>query len=214
VNGTRLFSTGLSVADVAVSRGGRRIVEGASFTLRPGEALLMRGPNGSGKTTLLRAVAGLAAIEGGEARLIREGADETGESARRAAIIYCGHANSVKAAMSGRQNLRFWTALYNAPADRIDAAIDAFDLGAFVAAPAGALSAGQRRRLGLARLVISGRPLWLLDEPTAAVDVASSARLSGVIAAHRARGGAVIVATHDGLKLDDALTVHINAVAA
>jgi heme exporter protein A len=104
--------------------------------------------------------------------------------------------------------------MYSAPAERMDEAIAAFDLDAFVSALAGTLSAGQRRRLGLARLVISGKPLWLLDEPTAAIDVASASRLSAVIGAHRARGGAVIVATHDGLHLDDALTVHIKAVAA
>lgn len=210
-----VFSAGLSVSGVAVDRGGKRICEGASFTLAPGEALMMRGPNGAGKTTLLRALAGMAPIAVGEARLTGVAAeDPTGDSARRASIIYCGHANSVKAALSGRQNLKFWTAMYGAPAGRMDAAIEAFDLGAFVSALAGTLSAGQRRRLGLARLVISGKPLWLLDEPTAAIDVASASRLSEVIGAHRARGGAVIVATHDGLNLADALTVHIKAVAA
>lgn len=211
----RVFSTGLSVRDVAVDRGGKRICEGASFTLAPGEALMMRGPNGAGKTTLLRALAGMAPIATGEAQLTGSAAEDTsGDGARRAAIIYCGHANSVKAALSGRQNLKFWTAMYSAPAERMDEAIAAFDLGAFVSALAGTLSAGQRRRLGLARLVISGKPLWLLDEPTAAIDVASASRLSEVIGAHRARGGAVIVATHDGLHLADALTVHIKAVAA
>jgi heme exporter protein A len=208
------FSIGLVVTGVAVDRGGKRICEGASFTLAPGEALMMRGPNGAGKTTLLRALAGLAPIAVGEARLTGAGEESSGESARRGAIVYCGHANSVKAALSGRQNLKFWSAMYSAPAERMDEAIAAFDLDAFVSALAGTLSAGQRRRLGLARLVISGKPLWLLDEPTAAIDVASASRLSAVIGAHRARGGAVIVATHDGLHLDDALTVHIKAVAA
>lgn len=214
MSGTRLYSTSLSVKDVAVDRGGRRICEGASFDLAPGEALMMRGPNGSGKTTLLRALSGLAPIAVGDVRLASNGEGDASEGARRSAIIYCGHANSVKAVMTGRQNLRFWTALYDAPGKRVEEAIDAFDLSAFIAAPAGALSAGQRRRLGLARLVISGKPLWLLDEPTAAIDVDSAARLAGVIGEHRRHGGAVIVATHDGMAIDGARTIHIKAAAS
>lgn len=209
-----MFSTGLTVTDAAVDRGGRRIVEGASFELKPGEALMMRGPNGSGKTTLLRAVAGLAPIAAGNAQLEIDGAGEDSESARRSAIIYCGHANSVKAQLSGRQNLKFWAAMYAAPPERMETAIELFDLSPFIAAPAGTLSAGQRRRLGLARLVISGKPLWLLDEPTAAIDIASAARLADVIKDHLGHGGAVIVATHDGMHLEGAHTVHIQARTA
>ena len=205
------FSTGLSVRDVAVARGGRTILEGATFDLAPGAALFVKGANGSGKTTLLRALAGLAPIESGEAHLTPEGSSP---AARRAAIVYCGHANAVKAAVSGRANLAFWAALYGAPKDRAEAAIEAFDLAAFVDAPAGALSQGQRRRLALSRLILSAKPLWLLDEPSAAIDAASAARLSVVIAAHRARGGAVMVATHDGMEIDGARTLTVHARAA
>ena len=95
-----------------------------------------------------------------------------------------------------------------------DGRIEAFDLAAFVDAPAGALSQGQRRRLALSRLILSAKPLWLLDEPSAAIDAASAARLSAVIAAHRARGGAVMVATHDGMEIDGARTLTVHARAA
>lgn len=209
MSGRTRFSTGLTVRDVAVARGGRVILEGANFDLAPGGALFVKGSNGAGKTTLLRALAGLSPIDKGEARLDGDGA--TDAAARRAAIIYCGHANAVKAAMSARANLKFWAALYSAASSLIDQAVAAFDIGAFLDAPAGALSAGQRRRLALSRLILSGKPLWLLDEPTAAIDAASAGRLQQVIADHRAQGGAVMLATHDGMTLEGARTLFIQA---
>lgn len=187
----------LDISNLAVARGGRRIVEGASFKLASGEALLLKGANGAGKTSLLRAIGGLLPAADGKVRI--NGA--AGAGALRAACIYQGHLDGVKSAQTGREHLQFWAALYGAPQSRIDDAIEAFDLGAFLDLRASALSAGQRRRLGLARLVLSGKPIWLLDEPTAQIDAASADRLVALIGRRLAGGGAAIVATHDRIAL-------------
>jgi heme exporter protein A len=115
--------------------------------------------------------------------------------------------------MTGAELLEFWRALYGAPSARADRAVAAFDLGGFLDRRAGALSAGQRRRLGLARIVISGKAIWLLDEPMAGVDAGSAARILNLMKAHRASGGAAMVATHDSLALADARACVIAAAA-
>lgn len=180
----------LAVHDLTVARGGMRAVEGVSFALGAGEALILRGPNGIGKTTLLRTVAGLQPPVAGQV--------ETGPDA----IAYAAHADGLKTALSVAENLRFWAKVFGA--DQVEAAIVAMNLGGLEDRPAASLSAGQKRRLGLARLLVTGRPVWVLDEPTVSLDTASVALFGQVVRAHLAAGGAALMATHIDLGLDEA----------
>lgn len=180
---------GLAAENLAVARGGLPVLEGLSFAIAPGEALILRGPNGSGKTTLLRVLAGLAPPLSGRIDLDPDSA------------AYASHADGVKATLSVEENLRFWSDLFGRPWD--DAALDAFDLRSLRHRPAATLSAGQSRRLGLARLAVIGRPVLLLDEPTVSLDTASVARFAGWLRdGHLARGGLAVIATHVPLGLD------------
>ncbi len=178
----------LAVDDLAVARGGLRTVEGVSFTLSPGQALILRGPNGIGKTTLLRCVAGLQAPVAGQITMDPE------------SVAYAAHADGLKGALTVAENLTFWAQVFGG-AD-IAKALAAMEMTALADRPAAALSAGQKRRLGLARLLVTGRPLWVLDEPTVSLDAASVLRFADVIRAHLAGGGAALMATHIDLGLD------------
>ncbi|ANT61574.1 heme ABC transporter ATP-binding protein CcmA [Salipiger sp. CCB-MM3] len=180
----------LSVRDLAVARGGVPVLEGLSFTLAPGRALVLRGPNGSGKTTLLRSIAGLQPAFSGTI----EGAGER--------IAYAAHSDGLKSMLTAAENLRFWAQVF-AQSD-IEAALDAFDLRGLEDRPAGTLSAGQKRRLGLARLMVTGRPVWVLDEPTVSLDAVSVARFAEAVRGHLAGGGSALMATHIDLGLDEA----------
>ncbi|MCB2110783.1 MAG: heme ABC exporter ATP-binding protein CcmA [Defluviimonas sp.] len=190
----------LTVSDLAVAQGGMAILEGLSFDLAPGAALVLRGPNGIGKTTLLRTVAGLLPPRAGRIALPAEG------------TAYAGHADGLKAVLSVAENLRFWARIYGT-AD-IAPALSAMDLQAHADRPAQTLSAGQKRRLGLARLLVSGRRLWLLDEPTVSLDAASVGLFAGAVRAHLARGGAALMATHVDLGLDEAELLDLLAFRA
>lgn len=180
---------GLRVEGLAVARGGLPVLEGLSFAVRPGEALVLRGPNGAGKTSLLRVLAGLAPPLAGRIVLAPESA------------AYASHADGIKAALTVEENLRFWADLHARPWD--DAVLGDFDLRAFRHRPAGTLSAGQSRRLGLARLGVVGRPVLLLDEPTVSLDAGSVARFAGWLRErHLGQGGLAVIATHVPLGLE------------
>ncbi|APX10631.1 heme ABC exporter ATP-binding protein CcmA [Tateyamaria omphalii] len=178
----------MTVTDLAVGRGGVPVLAGVSFAVGSGQALVLRGPNGSGKTTLLRTVAGLQVPMAG----VVAGAEDR--------IAYAGHADGLKAALSVAENLRFWASVFGQ--SDIAPALAAFDLEDLVDRPAGRLSAGQKRRLGLARLMVTGRDVWVLDEPTVSLDAASVALFAAAVREHLARGGAALMATHIELGLE------------
>ncbi|HSG57045.1 MAG TPA: heme ABC exporter ATP-binding protein CcmA [Paracoccaceae bacterium] len=188
------------VSNLSVSRGGVPVLDGVSFELPAGRALVLRGPNGAGKTTLLRTVAGLQPATAG---------DMTGVEDR---IAYAGHADGLKAMLSVSENLTFWAQVFGQSS--IDAAVTAFDLEALRDRLAGTLSAGQKRRLGLARLMVSGRPVWVLDEPTVSLDTASVALFAGVIRQHLGQGGSALMATHIDLGLAEADVLDITPYRA
>ena len=180
----------IKVRNLAVARGGVTVLQDLSFRVDPGQALVLRGPNGSGKTTLLRTLAGLQPVVAGDIDCLPD------------AVAYAAHADGLKSSLTVAENLGFWAAIYGGPA--IDRAVQAMDLPNLIRRRAGELSAGQKRRLGLARLLVTGRPLWLLDEPTVSLDVASVALFAGVVRQHLADGGAAIIATHVDLSLPEA----------
>jgi heme exporter protein A len=180
----------LIVENLGCARGGLPLLEGVAFRLGAGDAMVLRGPNGCGKTTLLRTLAGLQpALEGSI-------------SVPPETMAYAAHADGLKATLSVTENLGFWAAVHGFRG--VDAAIDAMNLRDLADRPAQNLSAGQKRRLGLARLLVTGRPIWVLDEPTVSLDMASVALFGDVVRAHLARGGAVVIATHIDLGLPEA----------
>ncbi|MGD1878088.1 MAG: heme ABC exporter ATP-binding protein CcmA [Kiloniellaceae bacterium] len=192
-------------------RGGRDVFAGLSFAVPAGGALLLTGPNGSGKSSLLRLMAGLLKPAAGA--LLWDGrpiAEDAEAHARR--LHYLGHLDAVKPVLSVAENLRFWADLRGGGL-ALDAALAAFALTDLAAVPGRLLSAGQRRRLALARLVAAPAELWLLDEPSVGLDHASVGRLAAAIADHRAGGGRVVVATHTALDLGDPIRLSLDALA-
>ncbi|WP_420325660.1 heme ABC exporter ATP-binding protein CcmA [Mameliella sp.] len=180
----------LTASDLTVARGGVPVLDGVSFALAPGRALVLRGPNGAGKTTLLRTVAGLQPALAGEV----SGAGER--------ITYAGHADGLKSMLSVGENLHFWARVFGT--EGIGAALSAFNLETLEDRLAGTLSAGQKRRLGLARLMVTGRPVWVLDEPTVSLDTASVALFAEAVRAHLGQGGSALMATHIDLGIPEA----------
>jgi heme exporter protein A len=181
-------SAALVASDLTVSRGGVPVLEGLSFRLDPGQVLVLRGPNGSGKTTLLRTLAGLQPPMAGSVSLPPE------------AITYGAHADGLKGTLTVAENLRFWARVHGS--HDIEAALTRFNLSGLRNRAAQNLSAGQKRRLGLARLLVTGWPIWLLDEPTVSLDTASVGLFADAVRAHVADGGAALIATHIDLGLD------------
>lgn len=180
----------LAVTDLSVTRGGIPVLTGVGFSLEAGRALILRGPNGSGKTTLLRTMAGLQPPLSGRI----DGAEER--------IAYAAHSDGLKSMLSVRENLRFWAEVFGST--DIEPAIKAFHLEALTERLAGTLSAGQKRRLGLARLLVTGRPIWVLDEPTVSLDAEAVAMFAGAVRGYLASGGSALIATHIDLGLDEA----------
>ncbi|HMA13645.1 MAG TPA: heme ABC exporter ATP-binding protein CcmA [Kiloniellaceae bacterium] len=192
-------------------RGGRDVFAGLDFALPAGGALLLTGPNGSGKSSLLRLMAGLLRPASGA--LLWDGRPVAEEAEAHAARLhYLGHLDAVKPVLTVVENLQFWAALRGG-ASAVDRALDAFALTGLAAVAGRLLSAGQRRRLALARLVAAPAELWLLDEPSVGLDHASVGRLAAAIAAHRAGGGRVVVATHTALDLGDPRRLSLDALA-
>jgi len=190
----------LEAQDLACRRGERAIFAGLSFRLAPGEALLLLGANGSGKSSLLRLLAGLLAPA--EGRLLWDGTDALADRAAHATRLrYLAHQEALKPSLTAMENLDFFARLWGGtPA----AALARLDLSPLADLPVRLLSAGQRRRLALARLALAPVPLWLLDEPTLGLDAAAVGRLGGLLASHRAAGGMVLAATHLQLPLPGA----------
>jgi heme exporter protein A len=180
----------LVIDNLTCARGGLPVLAGVSFTLGAGQALILQGPNGAGKTTLLRTIAGLQPAVVGHVSLPPE------------SLAYAGHADGVKSSLTVAENLQFWTAVHGMPDTQ--AAIAAMNLMGLVDRPAAHLSAGQRRRVGLARLLVTGRKVWLLDEPTVSLDAASVDLFASVIAAHLAAGGMALIASHIAMGLTGA----------
>ncbi len=179
------------------------VFAGLRFALAPGGALILTGPNGSGKSSLLRLMAGLLRPAAG--RLLWQGAPiDEDPDAHRARLAFLGHLDAVKPVLSAWENLAFWVSLYGAGPDRVESSLAQFGLEGQASVPGRLLSAGQRRRLALARLRASSADLWLLDEPTVGLDRPSVAALEAALAGHRSAGGRVVVATHQALDLPDA----------
>jgi heme exporter protein A len=191
----------LSVENLVCRRAGRLVFEGLDFALRPGEAAALRGPNGSGKSSLLRVLAGLLPPAAGAARLDDLDLSRDGE-AWRERVALAGHLDAVKPAFTVRENLAAWARYHGAGPDWVDPALERFGLSALAEDPAHWCSAGQKRRLGLARLLVADRPLWLLDEPTASLDAASAEVFAQAVRDHCAAGGLAIAATHTPLGFD------------
>jgi heme exporter protein A len=184
---------------LACNRGGREVFRGVSFGLSAGEALVVTGRNGAGKSSLLRIIAGLVRLAAGQLSL--DGGDPDIPIAEQA--HYLGHQDAMKTALTVDENLQFWTDFLGARRDT-KSALEAVDLAPLADLPAAYLSAGQRRRLSIARLVAVPRPIWLLDEPTSSLDTPSQTRLAQLMRAHLRTGGMIIAAAHGAIGLERA----------
>jgi heme exporter protein A len=206
------FPSGLTlrVEDLALTRGGRSLAKGLTFSVSGGEALVVTGPNGAGKSTLLRTLAGLLTREHGAITLTR--ANDDAELATLA--HYIAHADAQKSSLTVAENLAFWARMLGGAGGLSPRqALEKLALSHATDLPVGYLSAGQKRRAALARLLIAPRPLWLLDEPATALDSASQNRFALVMSAHLAAGGIIIAATHAPLGLDNARELKMGTAA-
>ncbi|HEY6520195.1 MAG TPA: heme ABC exporter ATP-binding protein CcmA [Roseiarcus sp.] len=197
--------------DLTIERGGRRVIAELSFEAPAGSGLIVTGPNGAGKTSLLRALAGFLPIESGAFALDDGDGERTvGEQAH-----YLGHADGVKAALTAGENLAFAAAMLGGDSSRKAqlAALAALGLSHAIDFPARLLSAGQRRRVALARLLVAERPLWLLDEPTTALDSAAQLALAALMRAHLKSGGILVAAVHAPLGLDGAQELRLGVAS-
>lgn len=188
----------LSGRNLQCVRGGREVFAGLDFEVAAGEAVAVVGPNGAGKTSLLRLIAGL--LLPAEGSIALEGGD--GEMTVAEQAHYLGHRDAMKPALTVTENLSFWAEFLGEEPTDPAACIAAVGLDHAAHLPAGFLSAGQRRRLSIARLLTVKRPIWLLDEPTAALDAGSQKVFAGLMTQHLASGGLVIAATHGPLGIE------------
>ena len=193
----------LRVDGLAVARGGRVLFSGLSFAAEAGEYVEVRGANGAGKTSLIRALAGYLPPRAGT--IVFERIAEPA-----LALHFVGHANGLKSNVSVASHARYWSGLFGRAGDA-EAALSRLGLGGFGARLPRTLSQGQARRLALSRLLIAPRPIWLLDEPAAALDAQGREMLAGLIDAHRAGGGIVIAAVHEPLGPTPTRTLTVGA---
>jgi heme exporter protein A len=200
----------LSAIDLSCERGGREVFAGVSFAVASGEALTISGRNGAGKSSLLRTLIGLVRLAAG--RLTLDDGDPELSIAEQA--HYLGHQDALKASLSVAENLRFWADYLGGGSGTIDAPLEAVGLGGLAGLPAAYLSAGQRRRLSIARLIAVPRPIWLLDEPASTLDVVAQERLAGLMAAHLAGGGLILAASHGPIGLAHSQELRLDPSAA
>jgi heme exporter protein A len=196
----------VTAQSLAASRGGRPVFADVTFAVRSGEALVIRGPNGSGKSTLLRLVAGLLSPAAGKIRIAPPPRDGDGPW-----LHYVGHLDALKAGLTVADNLAFWARVWGSEPAAVEPALEALGLLAIGHLPVAVLSAGQRRRAALARLLLVPRPVWLLDEPTASLDAAAEAVLTMMIGSHLASGGIALIATHGELRVAAARELTLGA---
>ena len=189
-------------------RGGREVFSGLGFAVGGGEALLVTGRNGAGKSSLLRMVAGLVRTASG--RLELDGGDPEKTIAEQA--HYLGHHDALKPSLTVAENLAFWAGYLGGAKSR-QTALAAMGLAALAGLPAAYLSAGQQRRLSIARLLAIKRPIWLLDEPTAALDREAQDILAGLMRAHLAGGGLIVAAAHGPIGLERATELRLGDAA-
>ncbi|MEO5808104.1 heme ABC exporter ATP-binding protein CcmA [Devosia sp.] len=193
----------LTVRGLGGQRGDKLLFNALDFSIESGSALALRGPNGAGKTTLLLTLAGMITPTAGTMTL-------TGAEADGPPLLHSfGHQNAIKPRLSVAENLTFWAAVNGPTGLPVQTALDEVGLGSIAALDAGYLSAGQSRRLALARLLVTARPVWLLDEPMAALDSAGDALVGRLIDQHLDLGGLVIAATHDDLPLRDPARISV-----
>ncbi|MCK0166134.1 heme ABC exporter ATP-binding protein CcmA [Jannaschia sp. S6380] len=188
----------LDVVNLTCRRGETIVLRDVAVTVAAGTALILRGPNGSGKTTLLRTLAGLTP-------------PVTGRAPPSDTVAYAAHSDGLKAQLTVAENLDFWARIFGAR-DLVPA-IAAFDLGDLLPRRVADLSAGQKRRTSLARLPLTGRPIWLLDEPTVSLDAANVARFAAAVSAHLVQGGCAILATHIDLGLPQTRSLDVSTFA-
>jgi heme exporter protein A len=189
----------LKADELTCNRSGRDVFRGLSFSLSAGEAMLVTGRNGAGKSSLLRMIAGLVRIAAGRLALDSNDADTSIAEQTH----YLGHQDAMKPSLSVRENLQFWTEFLGARRT-VEPALESVDLASLADLPTAYLSAGQRRRLSIARLVAVPRPIWLLDEPTSSLDAPSQKRLAELMRGHLAGGGMIIAAAHGPIGLERA----------
>lgn len=185
----------IEAKDLSCARGARQVLENVTFTVTSGNCLVLRGPNGIGKSTLLRGLAGLSSPAGGDLMINLD------------AVVYSGHLDAIKLQLSARENLEFWAGVYGT--DKTADVIEQYDLSPFADRPVATLSAGQRRRVGLARLSLSGRKIWLMDEPTTSLDAKYRKKVTANIAEHCEAGGITVLSTHLDLDIPNAQTLDL-----
>lgn len=192
---------------LSARRGEDLLFRDISFTLSDGEALVVTGPNGSGKSTLLRVLAGLLPQEAGTVRFV----DGTEDRPAREACHYLGHRNAMKRELTVEENLTFWKRFCgnDEKPDHVAVAEAAWEVGLaeLLHLPFGYLSAGQQRRMAFAKLLVAHRPVWILDEPTAALDAKADEMFAWLCQAHLATGGMLVAATHQPLGIEDVKTL-------
>lgn len=200
----------LTIRDMTLTRGPRTILEAVNLTAKSGDVVILHGDNGAGKTTFLRALAGLLPRTKASLSISKDGT-LIAASDFREYVFFLGHRNGVDEAFTVEENLKFWARIYCVSKDKIISTAQAIHLEDALSRPAHILSAGQKRRLALGRAVISNKPVWLMDEPTASLDTASKELVSHLINQHSQVGGICIIATHDPLAVNSARSFSLTA---